>query len=990
MNAHKLSSLLALTLSFQLVIAPMNHALALTHQEVNSGLQAVQQIYQTAMQQAGAGGGGMMSMEMQRDMMALNNQQAVQPDKYFNPQKMMQIPGLANYLALNKINPQMLDCKTLPTTIYEASPEVCRIGMTSDRGIMPQIQMQQMADYQAKYFEISKLYRNFTANSNTEGQGFGVGCMNNAMNILNGFFRYRTDEIDKLTTNLEAMQNQFREASRADLDAIEEAVAVLDGNSEIADKVKTKRPDLFDFAKRFENPACVSMMNADAFNQTGREEGLNGIAASLRKTLSTKEGKYSGESYANAHASVVSDIERVAEAASKQMELSFGNFSGDDGAKQYGDFIKSLPGATSSQNGINRSLTPDVFVDLQNKFNENLIKLSDRKNTVRSELAANGLSAESATRLLGNTNTSNFEAEVVAIENKIKNKCLQDTIGRFQKDRLLDRIYDPTASKHANKFSSNFLKDKLNTILNDQNSSLEKKLADLRQVESQSGSRYLMRMENSYEVQEVDENGKLLPPQVVGASSQRTPSAFFSDLIRSCNAQFRANKLDNKISGAGAIQTLRQLNKEFKDLAKAQSLAMRKEIRKRLVECQSPEEANNTLPGSCTPTRFNPSAAGFCANAALSCSKNMQACNQQAANYAREIKEQKNVRVQNYKALMQKNKFDMMKIFDTALSGYMREGEALRGLFGAGFSSPTGIKRELPEGQRYLSEFQDATSRSPDGKLLLEDPDKYLELVKNNLTALKASVQKQQEEILGGQGSGLLARHIADTKSNYERVVSDAKTLGEACGTRYQEVVRSNEENLRRQREEFTKNMTQLGEKRQKFCSLYGVARVNPNAGCSGSIQDVVAGAYAAARIPGGSQDTKAIEDYVQYCAEYGSEGSRVAIVCSKARATDANPRIFELCKQRDEARSCNRSAPQTNPPTSNPACPPQESIKNIEGDILTLSRDTPTGSGTSIQLEDQPAYCAAGNNDSRGMPGRGFLDNFSQGMQRAMGVGQQ
>src|SRR5690606_25561054 len=130
--------------------------------------------------------------------------------------------------------------------------------------------------------------------------------------------------------------------------------------------------------------------------------------------------------------------------------------------------------------------------------------------------------------------------------------------------------------------------------------------------------------------------------------------------------QFKANKLNNKLSGAGAIQKLRDLNQQYKELAKTQSADMRNELRKKLVECSSADEANNTVPGSCTPERFNTSSPGFCANAAFSCSKNMQACSKQADNMVKEIKQQKTARVNNYKALVQKNKMDIVKMFDSA------------------------------------------------------------------------------------------------------------------------------------------------------------------------------------------------------------------------------------------------------------------------------------------------------------------------------------
>jgi hypothetical protein len=249
MKRTKLGPLLAVTLSLELMLAPIipavhadaelpapttNKSKSSVAETVNASINAVGTIMNSVIQ-----AGSPMSPQMAGDMVKLRDQLTPQPDKYFNPQKLLQIPGLANYLALNNINPNMLNCPTLPTTLHEARPEVCRIGITNDKGLHQQQQLDQMFTYYNQYFQIEKAYKNYSADSNTEGQPFGIGCMNNAMNILNGFFKYRLDELDKLTTNLEAMQNQFREASRSDLDALEDAVAVLEGDSAMADKVLT-------------------------------------------------------------------------------------------------------------------------------------------------------------------------------------------------------------------------------------------------------------------------------------------------------------------------------------------------------------------------------------------------------------------------------------------------------------------------------------------------------------------------------------------------------------------------------------------------------------------------------------------------------------------------------------------------------------------------------------------------------------------------------
>lgn len=863
MKQKKLASLLAVTLSLELMVSPLIPAVqaqtttpppSTTPQQpaasrqsgfenglnnVNQGLQALGGIW-NSVNQARSQNSGAMNSQMAGDMAKMREQQTPQTDKYFNAQKLMQVPGLGEYLAMNNINPGMLDCKTLPTTLHDSKPEVCRIGVTNDKNIAQPAQLQQMFTYYNQYFQTSKMYKNFSADSNADGQAFGVGCMNNAMNILNGFFKYRVNELDKLTTNLEAMQAQFEAASRADLDAIEEAVAVLDGDSEIADKVRSKKPGLFDFGKRFENPACKSMFAGTAIDDKGRSGGLNAINKEVKDLLTAKTGKYSGESYSQSHAAVVEDISNVADKVSKQFQL---NFTPNLGAGDYSNFLKGVGGLVSSTSGVQDAIRPDLLSDVQTRFMEQSSKLMTERSTIASELRG----SDKAMALMGNLNSSaSFEAEVNSLENSMKNECLSDSLGSA--DTLMSKIYDPTASRHANKNASNFLKDKLKQILGNEKSSPEKKLADLKALEAEQGNRYYMKMENSYEVQEVDNNGNL-KTSVVAASSNRSPSVFFSDIIKNCNAQFKANKLNNKLTGSQAIQKLRDLNNSYKTLAQTQAADIKKELRKKLIECTSPEIANNTVSGSCQPGLFNPSAPGFCANAALSCSKNMQACSKQAEGFVKEIRDQKTARVNNYKALVDKNKKDIVKIFDSALARYMKDGELMRGMFGAGFSSPAGIKREVPEGQRYLGEFASATGKqgSPDGKLLLEDPAKYTEMFKQNIELLKKSVVAQQDQILGGdsvgtgKNPGLLADHIKKTQKNYQDVIKEADKIANDCLNQHDSAIKQAEAQRAQQQAEYQKKMSELGEKQKEFCQRFNQGIGNhPGPACDGNIRDLV------------------------------------------------------------------------------------------------------------------------------------------------------
>jgi hypothetical protein len=1006
MNRHKLASFLAVTLSLELMLAPIiPHVHAQSDnskqdakakeakrnnsaQSVNAGLQAIGQIWGAASGMNNPNSG--MTPQMANDMQMLTGQRSLQPDKYFNPQKLSRIPGLANYMALNNINPNMLNCPTLPTTLHEANPEVCRLGITTDKGVSQQFQINQMFTYHNQYFQISKMYKNFSADSNTDGQAFGIGCMNNAMNILNGFFKYRVDELDKLTTNLEAMQNKFREASRSDLDAIEEAVAVLDGNSPIADKVRGKKPELFDFAKRFNNPACKSMFVGEGINNLGRNGGLNAINADIRGKFTEKKGKYSGESYTQSHASVIEDINSVAEKISKQVELNFSSTANNP--KAYFEFLNDVKSQVSSGSRVQDSINAEVFTDVQTKYSEKFSKFSENRSLIQSEIP----SSSKALALIGSINSGSFEAEVNTLENNIKNNCLNDALAR---KRIQDKIYDPTSSSHAGKYAANPLKAELDRILDNPSTSIEKKLADLRAAEAEQGNRYYIHIESSYTVQELDANGNIVS-RLVDASAVRAPSVYFSDLVKNCNAQFKVNKLNNKLSGAAAVQKLRELNQDFKNFAKSQAAEVKKDIRKKLIECSSPEVANNTIPGSCGPDLFNPSTAGFCANAAFSCSKNMQACNKQAEGYVKEIKDQKTARVNNYKALVEKNKQDIVKIFDSALARYMKDGEALRGLFGAGFSSPIGIKREVfPESDRYLSEFERSTGKmgSPDGKLLLEDPDKYVALFKENIVKLKESVVNQQKQILGGsevgtgKNPGLLADHIEKTKKNYEIVHRQADKIAENCINQHDGAVKMAEAARAKQAEEAQKLNSELGEKLPRFCRAFETGRVNPGPACNGNFEDLVISAMKAAHKGGNVvRDQDAVSEFEEVCnSTTGSSrdgsydpGEQRASTNHMCKLLEGNSDCAKLV-----GLSCETTTVIVNGQTQI-VDPCARYTKEITLEYNRLYSAGIGQDGPRKVTSAAPSFCSAAHSDNRESGKSSTFQNFADGLAKGLGAG--
>ena len=146
MKHKKLPSLLALSISLELVLSPLpafaetksktgnqNAKTSSVMNTVNGAVNLGMKVYNTF---NGGGQGQQMPPHVASDMANLAKQQTPAADKHFTLQNMQKIPGLMEYIAKKnqnagasggkQINPMALNCTTLTTTLFEANNEVCR------------------------------------------------------------------------------------------------------------------------------------------------------------------------------------------------------------------------------------------------------------------------------------------------------------------------------------------------------------------------------------------------------------------------------------------------------------------------------------------------------------------------------------------------------------------------------------------------------------------------------------------------------------------------------------------------------------------------------------------------------------------------------------------------------------------------------------------------------------------------------------------------
>ena len=834
------------------------------------------------------------------DMTELRKQQTPGKDKYFNYDTMKKIPGFQEYIAKNgNIDPRSLNCSTLPTTMYEANTEVCRNKKVSTMAGDPRIQSEEAFAYYNQYFQLGKQYSNFQGTSNASGQAFGPACMASAKEVLNGFFAYRVEQLGVIATRLDVaiyggidpvtgqQTPGFMKTSEKDLLAIKEASAVLNGeDSAFASEFKDSQ--VFDYSKRFADPACASLNSKENMNKLGKEgkdgkKGLMGILGKLDADYSQPApgSQYSPSQYMEKNADIVNDIKKMADKVAEQSNLNFGSFARDKDA--YSKFLGSVGSDVSSDSGANYALNKGFFSDLQTKFTKTANTLNNEANLITSEL---GGASGSVVKELGNIdNESNFAAEMTSMENRIKGTCVKNS----GIDEALSRMYDPSLSKSGNKYSSQQIKKQLLSFINDVTLSPEKKLEKLNALEAQGGSSYEMKMDSDYKTNIVKADGTV-GTKSVNAAQKITPGTYFTDIINNCESQFQVNKLNNKLSGKEAVKKLWALKKDFQKAANQHAKDIKSEITKKMIDCNGDGAvASSSAAGSCNTSKFNMSSPGFCTKAAFSCSSNMKKCTEKAQKFVTDIKADRTKRRENYNQNVESTGKQMLGMFDTGMAKYMKEAEVLRGMFSKGFTNPQ-PDRDLSGPEQYMSKTPYSPGDAGD-KIDLKDPVAYLKMVKGNLAKLQEEVTKQQEAIMGEGGP--LQKHIADTTTNYKTAEQESKRIAADCLAAYDSYKTLLEANAKTAADKTAadqKAYSELGEAKTNLCSTYTrVMSDSPDGACKVFEANGKAALLATGKSGGNTTEINTmIMTMDERCKGGGdSESSDVWEICTKTLPTE-------------------------------------------------------------------------------------------------------
>ncbi len=950
-----LSSSICLVIVFQMIFAPTVAYAQSLGSFLNAGLNGI--------------AGGLQGQNQapsdpnaNANMAALQqNQTATNTDKQFTFDNLSKIPGLVQYMATQKpaLNPAALNCTTLMTTLNEVKFDGCSPSPTTLNVPLAE-SAARAAVYKDQYDKIAKLYTNYSSTSNNQGQAFGVGCMKNVMDILKGYFNYRKGELSKFAAEIDALTAQFNSDAKGYITGMEDDTAVLEGkNAEgLIDKAKTRNPALFDYGKRFNNPACTSIFAANDFNTKGTAGGLNNINQDLKTLISATDApsKYNGQTYMSSNASVIQDINTLSTSVQNQANLDFSKIA--SGEEKLGDFYRGLSSVANSPDGENNALNSAMFANSTNSFNTQNQTNQNSLATVNAELSASGISGASLTRLVTNNNLGGFEQELTNVTNQINNTCIQSNLkDQNSVDNVMGRLDTLSGISSFAKSQSSNIKARIASIMNNPGTSIAQKTSLLSSVDSEFGNRYILTRDNEYFYPVIDANGNPVMEngnvkmKSVPASTNETPGTYFTNVMKNCQAQFAVNKLGSQMTGAQVLNKIRDLRTSYSNMKNEFANNLANQVKTKMLTCTSPALANASTSGSCSAASFNPAGANFCVANATKCAGNMQSCTAGAQKFVDEIKTDRTTKVNAYNDRINSYKTQLVRDFGTLLAKFQSEGEALNNVLKAGYNAPEGIKTEVPEESRYLASFKNATQQSTDGQLLVEDPAQLAIMFRNNINALKASVEKQQEDVMND--SSPLRAQIKNTEDNYKKVAADAQKLSRDC-----EAGRAYFTNAL---QEQAKQAQKLGEQRNGVCSIYAAGDSNnPASFCTGNIEDVMTVDKTA-----GSKLKFFCNRYNNHDSENSGSSASIGEACSK-KAKAAFPDVKIICEKRDtQYDDCVKS---NNQPRSKDveALDCNDQLKKLDQDAIGAYSDAKSDSLKPSDLPEAPSYCNAGDNSGR------------------------
>ncbi|MBY0517136.1 MAG: hypothetical protein K2P81_09520 [Bacteriovoracaceae bacterium] len=818
MKQRMLSKTLSLTLAAQMAFSPLAVAVdppaatqreegGVSNKQQKSWTETFAQVMQgTAM----LGNQAIQMMQQRYSMIAAQNQMNALTQQ-MNPSNCGGQGG-APVQCVSEVFPQ---CNILNTRPNLVEPAACKQGADPNDPNASGV----ILGYYNHFAQMENVYKNFNLETNATSNT-GLGCLNAQADQLARSLKKREEEIDNLINKMQKVQDKFKADAEKDRNKIEDAMALLDGDSFKGRKAGLDQNSV-KFGSQFDDKACKSVFDSVKLDAEGKSKGLKGIEALLAKTANDKkDGGFSAMEFDGTKAkSIESDIRRMADLAGKEIEIK--------GTDSLTNGFKGLPSAF----GLDKS--PAFTAALLEQT-----KMADLdKTTILNEVEAFAdANAKSLTEVLQN-NKADFDFAVQNWERSTKNECLTN-YGNMQ-DLISGnlKVIDPNGSKTSNRFGDNAYRTFIKTTLARTDISIEKKMELIAAQEGQDGNnRYIVDTQASAAVDGT----------TIKASTKMSPAKFIQVHVENCKQKFENNVNSKGFSGREVVNKMIASRNKMMNFQKNLAGKVKNSVVDKMLNCSDSSVANASGIATCSPNDLSSSSANFCVKRANACATNMRQCLDKAQKKVAEVTKKRDEAVGQYKANVKKNQDDLLKMYGMVEQITAIDGLNIAASLKQSLTLPTDKLKFYvnPEDRKFIKGLEG---------MEVEDPDQYFALMKENLGSLKAQIKKQNLAVMNGdKESGLgnanstaqqgVYGHIANIKKNMDNIMGDLAGFKEMCQAAFQ--------NYMQGRQKVAEEIKKKNEKTAEFCGR--VYEMNTMPGCENA--DVFDDVITAAREAGGGQ----------------------------------------------------------------------------------------------------------------------------------------
>jgi|GEM_PF-2787649 len=839
------------------------------------------------------------AMQQQAAMLAAQNQaNALKAE--MNPQNCGTVSQPV--ACVSEIFPQCQILNTFPNLV---EPSECTDGVD---GSSPNAAAQAgvAAGYYAHFSLMENEYKLKGLESNNTSN-VGLGCLNAKADELQRKLKLREDEIDNLINKMQKEQDAFKAQAEKERNTIDETMALLEGGNYKSDRGKAVlEQNTVRFENAFKNnAACAAVLDNEAFKSNGNRAGFKGIEAALGVIANRKET--SGTSFSamefnnNTAERIEADVRKIASFAAREIQ------SRGDSVLTQG--FRGLP----SNYGLATAPSFTAALLEQTKAAE-LDKADILKQT-------EGVVDNRSQSLLSELENDNVDFEFVLNnwERGEKNACLNrsSNIASIMNDGL--NIIDPNGSDDANRFSDNAYRTFIKSTLGRSDISIEKKMELIAAEEKRNGnSRFIVDTQTS------SSDGET----TIKTSKKSSPANFIQRHVENCKQQFEQNTNSKGVTSRQLITQIRKVRSDMMTYRRTLAGKVQKALVDRVLNCQDSGTANAVGVATCSSRDLSTGSPNFCVKRANACATNMRQCLTAAENEVKKVTAVRDTAVAQYKGNMARHEENLRKMYLLTENITSLDGLNIAASLKQGLVLPTNLKFHIDQDKRKFAKGLEAME--------IQDPDEYFNLMKQNLTALKVEVAKQNRLVMNGlpgaQGAqkGVLG-HIENIKNNMREVIQSLGEYKNKCQQSYMAYNRGVQQAQQQAAEANAKKQEELS----RVCNRFNTLRQSPVPGC-GSVSSLSDEIQKIGSFPGG-EGMGQLQAYGQLCQRYNSTQEDTVTFATIARSAETTS-IDGVC------------AKYTSEPGVATACEQYTTCKNTLRDaIAACSNATTRPAGQSV-----------------------------------------